>query len=260
MRDFTLPCYSSLLSALSAAAYKITPLPSGISAEPRSLILRHDIDARPARALAMARLEHAAGISSAYFFKTRPPVFVPSLIKEIAALGHVVGYHYEDLVRHHGNGERAIAGFAQNLERLRQVVPVTAICADGNPLSRYSNLWLWEKYDYRQFGITHEMYLDIDYDHYAYYTDTGRRWNGDRYNVWDHVKSTRSWPQYRSTGDIIRAVETKEFPAHAALSVHPQRWNDNPVAWARELVWQGVKNRVKGVTVAKNVTNVTRDA
>jgi hypothetical protein len=35
------------------------------------------------------------------------------------------------------------------------------------------------------------------------------------------------------------------------MTVHPQRWTDNPVAWVKELVFQKVKNVVKKVILQK---------
>jgi hypothetical protein len=67
-------------------------------------------------------------------------------------------------------------------DALRSLFPVTKICPDGNTISKYNNLWLWNKYD---------------------------------------------------------------FPANAALNIHPQRWNNNPFAWTKELLLQNVKNVVK---------------
>jgi hypothetical protein len=134
------------------------------------------------RALAMARDENESGVGSSYFFKTRPDVFVPAIVQQIAALNHEIGYHYEDLVRNNGNYSKAISDFERNLDSLRSLFPVTKICADGNPLSKYNNLWLWDKYD---------------------------------------------------------------FQANAALNIHPQRWNNNPFAWTKELLLQNVKNVVK---------------
>lgn len=245
MKDFTLSLYRQLIDLLKTKEYSIRP--NSIPPDPnqKSVILRHDIDAQPSKALSMAILENRADIRSSFFFKIRPEIFIPSLVQQIASLGHDIGYHYEDLVINHGNYAKAISDFERNLDALRKVVPVTTICADGNPLSKYSNLWLWEKYDYTRFGITCEMYLDIDYNEYAYYTDTGRIWDGDKYNVWDHVKTSKNWPVYHDTAKIIRAIENDTFPRRVAINVHPQRWNDHLFDWTKELVLQRTKNLLK---------------
>ena len=33
------------------------------------------------------------------------------------------------------------------------------------------------------------------------------------------------------------------------ITVHPQRWSDSFLPWARELLWQNVKNQVKKYVV-----------
>ena len=255
MPDFSLPLYLRLLTTLKTSGYQVHPAP-GKSDQPgqKSLILRHDIDARPLKALAMATLENKAGVASSWFFKSSPGIFIPGIVQQVAALGHEIGYHYEDLVRNHGNYEKAISGFERNLDAMRKVIPVTMICADGNPLSKYSNLWLWEKYDYKRFGITCEMYLDIDYNEYAYYTDTGRCWDGDKYNIWDRVKTNTPRPRYHTTTNIIRALENNTFPAKAAINIHPQRWSDNPFDWTKELITQNAKNIVKRLVLSPNMS------
>jgi hypothetical protein len=245
MKDFTLTNYLNFLSILKAKGYSILPKNSSDNSFQKTIILRHDIDDMPLNALSMAKVENKTGIRSSFFFKTRPGIFIPKVIQQISSFNHEIGYHYEDLVRNHGNYTKAISSFESNLDTLRKVVEVTMICADGNPLSKYNNLWLWEKYDYKRFGINCEMYLDINYNEYAYFTDTGRCWDGDKFNVWDHVKTNKHWPSYHSTMDIIHAIESGSFPINAAITIHPQRWNENLYEWTKELVLQNVKNVVK---------------
>jgi len=51
--------------------------------------------------------------------------------------------------------------------------------------------------------------------------------------------------RFRSTGDIIRAAEEGRLPNKMMITVHPQRWTDDPVLWTKELFWQGFKNVIK---------------
>ncbi len=141
----------------------------------------------------------------------------------------------------------------------------------GSPLSRYDNRDIWEKYDYRELGIIGEASMDIDFTSVAYFTDTGRRWNGAGVSIRDKVelrlrdeetkrlsdletkrqrdivteKRFRTFPSYRSTQDMIRAIEKGTFPEMAMLTIHPQRWNDAFGPWIQELVWQNLKNVAK---------------
>lgn len=248
MKDFTATYYALLIDTLKTHAYLFYTISDYTKVENKSshmVLLRHDIDAMPFKALEIAKVEKKAGVRSSFFLKIDPQIFIPGIVAQIAEFDHEIGYHYEDLARNHGNYAKAISDFESNLDALRKTVPVTTICADGDPLSKFSNLWLWEKYDYKRFGIDCEIYLDIDYNEYAYLTDTGRCWDGARYNVWDHVKSDKFWPRYHKTQDIIQAIENGTFPVKSVINTHPQRWNGNIYEWTKELVMQNAKNQVK---------------
>ncbi|MBK6966123.1 MAG: hypothetical protein IPH20_19930 [Bacteroidales bacterium] len=97
----------------------------------------------------------------------------------------------------------------------------------------------------------------MDFNEIFYLTDTGRCWDGSRFNVRD--KATKENPvtnpaflqlRYHSTHDIIKAVSDGSFPGQAMLNFHPQRWNDAFVPWMKEFVWQNVKNQGKRVLLA----------
>ena len=42
-------------------------------------------------------------------------------------------------------------------------LPIETICMHGSPLSRYDNRKIWEKYNYRDYGIIGEPYFDVDF-------------------------------------------------------------------------------------------------
>ena len=149
----------------------------------------------------------------------------------------------------------------------------------GSPLSPFDNRMLWSKYDYRDYGIIGEPYFDVDFSEVAYYTDTGRRWDGEAVSVRDKVYNAKDletgvrrkesevssdyayrnsgvtsatsneklatsnqFPRFRSTPEMIAAIKNGSFPAQAMITVHPQRWHDRAMLWVKELVWQNVKN------------------
>ena len=193
----------------------------------------------------------------------------------------------------------AMESFVKNLEKMRKIADIKTICMHGSPLSKYDNRLLWTKYDYRDYGIIGEPYFDVDFSQVAYYTDTGRRWDGEAVSVRDkvtpvqrslgvvggdrlqvsgdrlQVKGDRShrsinkpettpshlspntyhltpdtcFPKFRTTSEMIKAIEEGRFPQKAMLTIHPQRWHDCPLLWVRELVWQNVKNMGKRLLV-----------
>jgi hypothetical protein len=266
-RDFTIKIYRFLLEAFLESGYHIYSFKDWIEANHltnKILILRHDIDKSPQKALEIARIEQQMGIASSYYFKIDRRVFKPSAVREIAGMGHEIGYHYEDLVKSRGNSNLAIQQFSRNLEHFRRLVPVVTICAEGSPRSRIDNRDLWKEYDYREFGIRGEPYLDIDYSSFLYLTDTGRIWNGNAFNVRDKVGTGFDY-NYKKTPDIIADLQTSRLvdlknstildrpqpmddnilPGYIHLVTHPQRWHDELFPWARELVLQNLKNLVK---------------
>ncbi len=266
MRDFTPDTLHYLLSALISEGYTFMTV-AGFLSHPvdKCVILRHDVDARPANSLKCAELEKKLGIAGTYYFRADPKSFDEDVIRDIHALGHEIGYHYEDLAVAHGDYDQAIGLFEQNLAKLRRLVPVETICMHGSPLSRYDNRKLWEKYDYRDFGITGEPYLDIDFREVLYLTDTGRRWDGDRYNVRDRVPvepGARSEKQpgngrksrsIHSTFEIVDAARKQLLKPRVMITIHPQRWDNRLLPWLRELVFQNIRNVAKGLLrVAKD--------
>ena len=99
--DFTLEVYDSLLTILLDTGYQIMSV-SDFSEKNkpdvgRQLILRHDVDRHPKRSLATAVIERNKGIVGTYYFRVTPGSFDIEIIREIASMGHEIGYHYEDL-------------------------------------------------------------------------------------------------------------------------------------------------------------------
>jgi hypothetical protein len=96
-------------------------------------------------ALQFARIQHELGIAGTYYFRFLPNHFSKDIIREIASLGHEIGYHYDDLSHCHGNYEEALKRFEKNLATLREIAPVTTICMEGAPLSKWDNREMWSR-------------------------------------------------------------------------------------------------------------------
>lgn len=96
---FNLDSYTFLLESLLDQNYAFTSF-DNISPE-RKIILRHDIDHCLESALEIASLEKSMGISAYFYFLIGSPYYNPLhpsnrlVIKQIAALGHRVGLHYD---------------------------------------------------------------------------------------------------------------------------------------------------------------------
>ena len=243
MRDFTLQKYKELCEAIMEEYMPLT-IESYLTKKPpgKFVILRHDVDRKPETALRMAKLENDLGITSTYYFRMKKDVFKPEIIKEIANLGHEIGYHYEVLDKAKGDFERAIRIFEDELKEFRKISDVKTICMHGNPLSKWMNKDIWKKYDFKDFGIIGEPYLSIDYTKVLYLTDTGRKWNS-RFSVKDVVDANvnQAIEKVKSTEDMIEMLSNKEAEQICILT-HPNRWSDSFSGWLIELILQSIKN------------------
>lgn len=258
--DFTINTYKKFLSAIQMPSFSVQTFADSFSLQnrefrkqnPKLIILRHDVDALPHNSLRFAHLQASFGISGTYYFRTVVQSYNETIIKEIASLGHEIGYHYETMDTARGNVYKAYDEFCRNLEIFRKIVPVETICMHGSPLSKFDNRTIWEKYDYRSLGIKAEPYFDLDFNKTFYLTDTGRRWDGGKVSIRDKamVSNPVTNPdflrrKYRTTFDVIKAIESDDFPDQVMMTFHPQRWTDNGVQWLQELVVQNLKNQVK---------------
>lgn len=255
--DFTLFSYTQLIRKLIAKDYDFQTFADFLrSPKSKAIMLRHDVDLLPQNSLSFAKIQSALGISGTYYFRIIPQSYNEKIIKEIIDLGHEVGYHYETMDTNKGNEDNAYDEFCRNLDKFQKITPIKSISMHGSPISSFDNRAIWKKYDYRKLGILAEPYFDIDFNKVYYITDTGRRWDGHLYNVRD--KATKENPvtnaeflklRYHSTQDIINAVNQDTFPNQAMLNFHPQRWNDKPLPWLKELVWQNIKNQGKRILI-----------
>ncbi len=249
--DFTLKTYQALLKSLITQNYYFLTMEEYFSHSVIKsnshlhLIMRHDVDSKSQNALRMAKLESELGVKATYYFRIIPKTFKPDIIKEIADLEHEIGYHYENMDTCNGSSNDAFEDFKKNLDKMRKLYPVKTICMHGSPMSKWDNREIWKKYDYRTLGINFEPYFDFDFNDLYYITDTGRRWDGQETSIRDSVKSEIQWPQYHSTNEIIYALKEGTFPSCVLMTVHPQRWTNNLISWAKELVSQNIKNIIK---------------
>lgn len=263
MRDFRLVSLRLLIEVLLRKEYNFILFKDFESSySNKVIILRHDVDLLSGNSLATAKLEKEKEIRGTYYFRIIPETFDADIIKRIFELGHEIGYHYEDVdlvlkkhkltIQNEKDKERVIdlafESFCENLEKLRKIVPISTVCMHGSPRAKYDNKMIWEKYDYRELGIVGEPYFDVDWNEFGYLTDTGRRWNGDKYSIRDKVNSRFKF-DFKTTDDIIRNVD--KLPDKLMITVHPQRWSEDNVLWVKELVWQNVKNVVKYFRVKK---------
>lgn len=252
MPDFTLKTYRELLFALKEKNYvfvkfedyvksgKLDSGQAGMTRQSRAgiAIIRHDVDRKPLNSLEIAKLERSLEIKGTYYFRIVPESYDLQIMEKISKMGHEIGYHYEDvdlvnvdcrmknveLYKNNKDGYRdvlidmAYESFCKNLEMMRRNCDIKTICMHGSPSAKYDNKIIWEKHDYKKLGILGEPYLDIDWNEFGYFTDTGRRWNGNNVNVRDRVNAKYNF-NLKTTHQLINNLY--KLPDKIMFTIHP---------------------------------------
>ncbi len=260
MKNFTILIYKQILQKFKKENYSFFTLEQYCSNKilpEHFIILRHDIDRKPKNALKIAKLENELCIKSSYYFRIGKESNQPEIIKQIAELGHEIGYHYEDLAIAKGDYNKAIKQFENNLNYFRKFYPVKTMCMHGSPLSKWDNRDLWEKYDYRKYGIICEPYFDLDFNKVFYVTEAGRSWNNEKVSIRDKVESKFNI-SIHSTDDIIKLLQSKNGFRQIMISTHPHNWAKTEMEWWKIYLWQSIKNIVKRaiIKIKKNSSKV----
>lgn len=243
-RDFTLGKYESLCRALGESGYAALRIgdylarPEG--APERFVLLRHDVETRPLHSARMAVVEQRHGLASTYFYRGRAD---PSVVRQVAALGHEVGYHYDAFSRARGNRDRAVRIFRGEIARLREAAPVRVASMHGSPLLPWDNREFWNGVSPADFGLVGEVYRDIDYAGVAYFSDTGRTWHPRRFNVRDHAPGG-AHAVVDTTDELIALVRTGRL-ARFCLLTHPERWPATRLAFCLQTSLDVATNLVK---------------
>lgn len=262
MRDFSLDIYRTLLETLQAQGYKLIGYADYLkktndqrpTTNDKYVILRHDVDARPANSLKTAQIEHALGAKATYYFRCGKESNNPEIIRSIVKLGHEIGYHYEDMSLCGGDAQKAWAHFQTWLNYFRQYYAIETICMHGAPTSQYDSKDLWKTADYKTLGIIGEPYMDTDFNDVFYLTDTGRCWDGYKVSVRDKIPAhqdewTKAGLTWHTTPELLQAIKNNRLPNHVMITTHPQRWTNNKAAWWKELLLQKTKNIIKRIWI-----------
>lgn len=256
MRDFTLKSYRSLLVVFQKAGYQFQTFEEFMEhpAEGKTVVMRHDVDEKAPKALEMAQLEHGLGVKSTYFFRIVKQSNVPEVIRGIAALGHEIGYHYEDLATAEGDMEKATAAFAKNLAYFREYYPVRSVCMHGSSTSKFDNRLLWETHQLSDFGLVGEPYLSVDFSKIFYLTDTGYAWDGGKFATRDIVENHFGL-KFHTTGEIVACIASSHFPEKALILAHTL-WTDSFSQWIALHLREFLRNNLK--LVAQNNKGVAK--
>jgi hypothetical protein len=236
-----------IIEAAKDAGYRVTTVKTLFDEPDISgplVVIRHDVDRRPGNALAMAHAELEAGVLTSYYFRSVPVSFDESIIRQIAEMGHEVGYHYEDWHLAGFDVQKARASLAGNLERLRALADISTMCMHGSPLSSQNNMTIWDHIDYADYNVK-DAVLDLDWAPYVYFGDTGRTFHsGGATNLRDYLGDASHADDVRTSADVMAFLGERRSE-HVHISTHPERWSDNTILWATQWSRDVAANTVK---------------
>jgi hypothetical protein len=213
--DFTEASYRHILGA-ARARYAFEPF--GTRAAGPHVLWRHDVDYSVHRAVALARLEADLGVRATYFLTLRSDlynVFEPAVharAREIAALGHWIGLHFDAGFGDGGRDDRAAWERRVLSEALE--VPVDAVSLHNPSVSGTQ-----DEDAEALGGMAHAGARSVR-DRYAYVSDSNGYWRFDR------------------LPDVIAAGR------HERLHVltHPEWWQKRPMS-PRERILRCIAGR-----------------
>ena len=241
---FPLSDYMDMLRALRGLGYDAGPVKQYWGEYPEPFIfLRHDVDRFSGRAVRMAQAESKAGFLSTYYFRCRPGgVFPEKAVREIAVMGHEIGYHYDVMTQAKGNTEHARILFREELARLRELAEVATVAAHGSPLSRFSNMRFSEGLDLESLGLLGEPQVHMDFSRVFYVTDTGGIF-GSPHNRrdWSNGKNLRN---PTSPNDLPGVLQPRTEPL-VLITTHPERWPEGNAAVALHSIFDWLVNGLK---------------
>ena len=214
--DYTYAAYNQLLKGIYESGYQVITVRDYMEGirEPYTLILRHDVEWNPLRALAIAEMEKSYGFRSTFYFRANTKAFDLSIMKKLQNWGFEIGYHFDTLDRCRGDFEKAIEIFEKELKKFRENgINVETVCSHGNPRVKKigykvnNEIFLKDPDLRKRNGLVGEAYLDIDFSSLEYISDAGIRWN----NV-------------VSTNELVRIIKSKKWPIIYLLT-HPDYWS-----------------------------------
>lgn len=223
---FRLTEYEKLLKNLAGSGRPLRTVAGFLIApDKKSIVLRHDVDRWVGRSLAMARLEYENKVASSYYFRYRSG-FPTQIIREIKAMGHEVGFHYETLSAAKGEPRIALTMFLNQLDEFRLCADCQTICAHGRPLSQWFSGDMAGTFLGAADGLIGDASATMPADFVVYLTDAGGGWNDTAVNLRDKVGVMPIGVD--PLNDESLALTIKERMT-IYLNIHPERWCDGPI-------------------------------
>lgn len=219
------------------------------------LILKHDVETNPAKALVLARIEFKNGHKGVYYVQAyllnkRKNI---EILKKIKDLGHEVTYHHDVMDSNAGILSEADKCFRKNLEKfIKNGFEVRTVCQHGNPIierkgyNSNRDFFRNENISYKYNNISEIMVnykerLGVDY---KYISDAGYGWK----IIYDPENNDIIDSENKNIklDDLQSVFETIKKENAVIVSTHPHRWYRNSViAFIKNIIFKTIKTIAK---------------
>jgi hypothetical protein len=202
---FTFDRYERLLREVKAEGYDFGRYGDGL--DPGTVLLRHDVDLSPRRALRTAEIEHDLDVRATYFFLVASPMYnvldedTRRVLGTIGDLGHDVGLHFST---HQYWSPGEIPGDAAVADRVGTERDVLSAVAD--PIETVSFHVPPDPVLRHEFDAFPSTYEPRFFTEIGYVADSNQRWRTDPPRV-------------------------ESFPETTQLLVHPGLWGESDDAF-----------------------------
>lgn len=174
--EFTYDWYERMLLWLTDHGYESASFGSDVG--DGDLLLRHDVDLSPRKALEIGRIEADLGMESTYFFLVSNPLYnvfdavCRTVLDELDALGHNVGVHFS--THQHWSNQPSPDDLRERVTAEQSALSLAAenVC---NPVSFHCPPdWMID----RTFDGLTSTYEPRFFSAATYRADSGQRWRG----------------------------------------------------------------------------------
>lgn len=215
------------------------------------LILKHDVETNPQKALDMAKIENKYGhcgvyYVQAYLLESKENI---DILKRIKELGHEVSYHHDVMDSNSGDLAKALEEFETNKHIFeKHGFSINTVCQHGNPVAQRngytSNRDFFRSQQVKEkFGDITEIMVDyraktrVDF---KYISDAGYGWKiiyDPETN--DIVDSSDKDIKLENLDRVLDFITNENV---VILSTHPHRWNRNSFsAVAKTIIFKTIR-------------------
>lgn len=219
------------------------------------LILKHDVETNPSKALRLAQIESNYSHKGSYYVQAYLLNSSKNIdiLKQIQELGHEVSYHHDVMDSNKGDINKAAEEFQSNIELFESNgFYVQTVCQHGNPIidrNGYSsnrdffrNAKVTQLYEHiSEIMVNFKSRIDKNY---KYISDAGYRWKiiFDPENN-DVIKSEDKDIVLGNLDGVLDVIKSENS---VIVSTHPHRWSSNIViAQAKDIVFKSIKYSTK---------------